>query len=680
MSAPESILEGLNPEQRAAASTIDGPVLVLAGAGTGKTRVITVRIAHMLAKGIEPQHILGMTFTNKAAREMRERLAALVDPEQARKVTLGTFHSFCVRVLRRDIGMLGYLPSFTIADEADQIGLIKQAAGQLGFNKEEFPIPTALQFIGRWKNRLDLPEDVNSSSFSEMEVGMLGIYSEYQRLLELQNVVDFDDLLLLTWRLFDRHPEVLTRYQELYRYILVDEYQDTNLAQFAIIRQLAGTRCNLCVVGDDDQSIYGWRGADVGNILDFPKMFPGCKDVKLEQNYRSTNAILQAANAVIAGNAKRFHKNLWSALGEGDQIKVVKTADGESEAQFIADYIKQTMHEQPQLRYKDFAILYRSNNLSRQFEETLRRSMIPYKLVGGQEFFKRKEIKDAVSYLKLLVNPADDQSLLRILGTPPRGLADKAVEMLKQLKGAYHKPMTELLRHEEFHAGVSAAASKSARTLGYQLIDWRKEFESTPGGLALRVERYLNEVGYLDGLQKIYKDREDAVKRRENLGEFINAIAIYERKAEKPPFLAEYLENFALLEENDRTDEEANEGDAVVMSTVHASKGLEFGNVFLVALEEGIFPHDRAKNEGTVDEELRLFYVAITRAKRNLVILRASSRLHHGRAYIQRPSSFLEYLPEELLAIGEDLDFVRPPSVDELKAGLKNILDMLKKK
>ncbi|WP_417170845.1 ATP-dependent helicase, partial [Victivallis sp.] len=446
----DPILSCLNPEQAAAAGTIDGPVLVLAGAGTGKTRVITYRIAYMLRSGIPPEQILGMTFTNKAAREMRERLASLVDAAVARRVTLGTFHSFCIRILRREIAKLGYLPAFTIADDSDQQGLLKQAAGALGCAQGEFPLSTVQAMISGWKNRLIQPEEARRSADTTFESVAAQIYEEYQLLLEMQNSLDFDDMLMLVYRLFTEHPDVLERYRDHYRYLLIDEYQDTNAAQFTIVKQLAGDRRNLCVVGDDDQSIYSWRGADISNILGFPEQFPGAKVVKLEQNYRSTARILNAANAVIGLNEKRHEKRLWSDLGEGEPVRVVTLENGEAEAEFIGNMIQQLKEQQPELNYRDFAILYRSNHLSRQLEQTLRRQGVPYRLVGGQEFFKRREIKDAVAYLKLLVNPRDDQSLLRILGTPPRGLAQKAVDALKLHRKTKHRAMFELLGEEEF--------------------------------------------------------------------------------------------------------------------------------------------------------------------------------------------------------------------------------------
>ena len=675
----DPILSCLNPEQAAAAGTIDGPVLVLAGAGTGKTRVITYRIAYMLRSGIPPEQILGMTFTNKAAREMRERLASLVDAAVARRVTLGTFHSFCIRILRREIAKLGYLPAFTIADDSDQQGLLKQAAGALGCAQGEFPLSTVQAMISGWKNRLIQPEEARRSADTTFESVAAQIYEEYQLLLEMQNSLDFDDMLMLVHRLFTEHPDVLERYRDTYRYLLIDEYQDTNAAQFTIVKLLTGDRCNLCVVGDDDQSIYSWRGADISNILGFPEQFPGAKVVKLEQNYRSTARILNAANAVIGLNEKRHEKRLWSDLGEGEPVRVVTLENGEAEAEFIGNMILQLKEQQPELSFRDFAVLYRSNHLSRQLEQTLRRQGVPYRLVGGQEFFKRREIKDAVAYLKLLVNPRDDQSLLRILGTPPRGLAAKAVEQLKIGRATTHTPMVDQLGLEEFRKTLPPKAARAAEELDETFRLYREKFQE-PGALAAKVTSFLRDVGYLDGLQRIYKDLNDSMKRRENVDEFINAIAQFEQREQEPQTLEAYLESFALLEESDRTEEDDAGGDAVTLLTVHASKGLEFPVVFCVALERNLFPHERAIEEGSLEEELRLFYVAITRARKKLFITRAARRLQRGMLQPAMPSPFLELLGDDVAEFPSPDDLLRPASDESVRKAFAEIFKMLDKR
>ena len=672
----EEILNSLNPQQAAAAGEHRGPVLVLAGAGTGKTRVITFRIACMLADGILPQSILGLTFTNKAAREMQERLAQLVNPDAAKAVTLGTFHSFCIRILRKHISKLGFIGTFTVADESDQQGIFKQASGECGCNYEGFPAAKAFAMIGNWKNHLLTPEAASKKAEFDFEVTVARIYEKYRDLMEMQNLIDFDDMLLLVWRLFTEHPEILEEYRNRYRYLLVDEYQDTNAAQFELIRLLAGDECNLCVVGDDDQSIYSWRGADVGNILDFPKHFPGAKVVKLEQNYRSTSAILDAANAIIGTGARRHDKKLWSALGSGTKPVVTMLDRDDAEADFIAGMIHAKKAERPELKYNDFAILYRSNQLSRQLEQALRTANIPYRLVGGQQFYQRREIKDAVAYLKLLQNPSDDQSLLRILSAPPRGIGPKAVNELKRRRMEQHIPMFKSLHDESFIKTLTSKAQNELRQMLSAFAEAKQEFAS-PGNLPGKVIRFLDKTGYSGGLQKIYKDIQDSAKRRDNVDEFINAIAQYEAKQSEPPALQDYLESFALLEENDRVAESDPAADAVTLSTFHAAKGLEYPIVFLAAMERNIFPHERALEENGYEEELRLFYVAVTRAKEELFLTRARSRLARGMVRPAMPSPFLELLGSEVANRQNADDLLAPASDENVRSAFEKAMKML---
>ena len=650
----EKIIAGLNPEQAEAVKTLEGPVLVLAGAGTGKTRVITCRIAYMLSCGILPEQILGLTFTNKAAAEMRERLAGMVDPNLAKKVTLGTFHSFCIRLLRRKITKLGYLPCFTIADESDQQGIFKQACGVLGFSSSNFPVGAAFSRICDWKNHLIDPLQAQRESVSDFDTKTARIYEGYQELLEQQNMVDFDDMLLLVYQLFRDFPEILEEYQQRYRYLLVDEYQDTNTAQFVIIKMIAGAKPNLCVVGDDDQSIYSWRGAEVSNILDFPQIFEGSKIIKLEQNYRSCSLILEAANAVLdSGGSRRHTKKLWSALGEGKKPQVLALDDSEAEADFVSGAIFKLKDENPSLRYEDFAVLYRSNALSRAYELNFRRSGIPYRVVGGQQFFARREIKDAIAYLMLAINPRADQSLLRVIGTPPRGFGETALAALKKERSTSQRSMLELLGDENFLKKVSTTAAKGARTF-YAAVRTAGEALADPDSpMSTVISEYLRNVGYLDGLQKIYKDAKDVEKRLENLDEFLNDAGEFQTR-NPGSGINDYLEKLRLDESNaeDRNDTQ----DAVTLSSIHASKGLEYGIVFLGAMEHEIFPHYRALQENSLDEELRLFYVAITRAKRELYITRAKRRMVRGIIQSSRPSPFLERL-------GKAADMAEPSDV-----------------
>ena len=642
------ILQNLNPEQEEAVTTTEGPLLVLAGAGTGKTRVITARIAWMIENGIPPQHILGVTFTNKAAREMRERLEGMIGFDSAGKVTLGTFHSVCGRILRREISYAGhYDPHFSIADTQDQTSIIRQAAAELGYGKDEVPTAVVQSYIGNCKNNLIAPEDALKGRNTPEDARFAEIYQRYQQLLELQNTVDFDDMLLLTLRIFDTRPEILKKYRDIYRYLLVDEYQDTNMAQFRLLQLLAGDAMNICAVGDDDQSIYAWRGADVGNILDFPTVFPGAKQIKLEQNYRSTNTILKAANAVIARNGRRYDKSLWSARGEGDIIKIVTLPSAEAEASFVADAVEQYLRANGDCCYSDCAILYRSNYLSRVFEQEFRKRGIRPTIIGGQEFFQRKEVKDAAAYLKLVLNAYDDQSLLRVIAVPPRGIGDKAILKLRDLRKAAGVPMTKLLTEEDYLSGISSPAAKSARHLGEIIARYAEEFRQ-PGDLSRKAYNYLEEVGFLNGFQRLYKDIREAGDRKENVLEFLNFMGQYEtrRDPDTPCTLEQFMETYSLMDDSDRTQEE--EGDGPILSTVHAAKGLEFPCVFLVGLEQGLFPHERAISEGNEDEERRLFYVAITRAKDQLVITLAAERFRFGENERRYPSPFLNDIPDEL--------------------------------
>ncbi|MBO5803368.1 MAG: UvrD-helicase domain-containing protein [Lentisphaeria bacterium] len=645
----KSILDGLNPEQLEAVRTTEGPVLVLAGAGTGKTRVITARNAYMIAQGIDPASILGVTFTNKAAKEMRERIRKIVPAEAAAAVTLGTFHSFCARVLRRDIRYAGnYDSNYSIADTADQTSIARQAAAELGYAKDEIPTAEAVNFIGHCKNRMWTPEDALNDAVENRPANQVlaEVYERYQKLLELQNMVDFDDMLLLTVRILEEHPDVLKRYRETYKYLLVDEYQDTNAAQFRLIQLLAGERKNLCVVGDDDQSIYAWRGADVSNILDFPRYFPGTKEVKLEQNYRSTNNILATANAVIAPNSARYCKNLWSSKGQGEIIRIIRLDNGDAEAKFVVNAIFDLKAANPDYNYSDFAILYRSNYLSRAFEMAFRNVGIRPKIIGGQEFFQRKEVKDAAAYLKLILNPRDDQSLLRIISLPPRGIGDKAILSLRNLRHVTGIPLSELLDHPDYLKTVSSTAAAGARGLAAALKNAKALF-AEPGDLYFKAQQLLRETGYIDGLQRIYKDIKEAETRRENVFEFLNYIGKFESEKQGQCHLADFLESYSLMDDNDRTEDD-DDRDAPIMTTVHASKGLEFPVVFVVGMEQNLFPHERSLAEGSVEEERRLFYVAVTRAREQLLLTCARERYKFKEYVRQIPSHFLKDVPEDI--------------------------------
>lgn len=646
----QDFLHQLNPEQANAAATIEGPVLVLAGAGTGKTRVITYRIAHMVCNAnVEPRSILGMTFTNKAAKEMRERLASLIGFNLAKEVTLGTFHSFCARVLRGYISKLGEFDAqYTICGETDKKGLVRQAAIELGLYNDEFPLDRVIWILSDAKNTLD-PEGALISEYVKEKIWARQIYPRYQALLENQNMVDFDDLLLMTVRLFEEFPDVLATFRARYHYILVDEYQDTNAVQFRLLELLTTPKNNICVVGDDDQSIYGWRGAQIQNILNFPDIFPGTTVVRLEQNYRSTSSILNAANAVIECNRGRYGKNLWTAGAEGQQLMLVRAESNENEAWFVSDMIWEAIGKG--YKPKDIAVLYRSNHLSRTLEESMRKQNVPYKVVGSKSFFQRKEILDAAAYLRLCVNRKDDQSLLRILSTPPRGLGDKAVSLLKQAKIETGKSLTDLLLDQAYLSAIPAKARTEAEKLGKTLRTYAEAFKCANENIGLLAKDFLREADYLDGMLKIYKKFEEAEQRRENVEELINAIYRYEdntKRLEETPSLLGFLESYTLLDDNEEDDQDAQEN-AVQLMTIHAAKGLEFPIVFIVGVEQGLFPHQRSLDEGNVEEERRLFYVAITRAKERLFFTHARARYKYGETLYTSPSKFLQEIPENLL-------------------------------
>ena len=658
----------LNKEQISAVAEIEGPVLVLAGAGTGKTRVITYRIAHMIDTGIPAENIAGMTFTNKAAREMRERLAAVVPKASAEKVSLGTFHSFCAKLLRKEIQALGYNRNFTIADETDQNGILKQVIAEMNIQKELVNVPVCLSLIGNVKSELVEPEELEIFDTILHSV-FPKIYKRYNQMLKNQNMLDFDDLLLLTVRFLEQDKKALAKYRDKYKYLLVDEYQDTNFLQFRLLELIVGEAHNLCVVGDDDQSIYGWRGAKIENILNFPKQFKGAKQIKLEQNYRSTNIILKVSNSLISCNKTRHEKELWSDCGEGTNIRFIEADNADYEAQLIADSILDIHGRKNALSYNDIAVLYRSNYLSRNIEDSLRNSNIPYRLVGGKSFYERKEVRDAVAYLRLLVNKRDDQSLLRIIGAPPRGIGDKAIARLKELQTKTHFPLSDLLHNDGFISSLSGKASSGASGLSACMKKWHAKFKEG-GDLATKAHNYLREVGYLDGLLRMYKFREESEKRRDNVLELVNAVRQYEMRQGAGASLLDFIESYSLADDNDKVDEE--EEDSVTLMTVHAAKGLEFPAIFIMGMEENIFPNERSIVEGSKEEERRLFYVAITRAKEILTMTRARERMRYGSTLRQKPSSFISELPKEYVDTLDSKEAFKKVSVDALKKAFEN--------
>ncbi|MDT8390492.1 MAG: UvrD-helicase domain-containing protein [Lentisphaeria bacterium] len=654
-----SVLHGLNDQQREAVTTTEGPLLLLAGAGTGKTRVITCRVAYLIEQGVKPENILAVTFTNKAAREMGERLEKLVGAKTARDLTACTFHSFGARFLRKHIHRLGYNRNFDIAPQGYQVGLVKAILGETGQRDGVATLYHSL--ISKAKSRLLMPDEVDIGENGIWQKGFRDVYALYQSRMKNMDSLDFDDLLLLTVKTWEKCPDVLATCQQTYHYLLIDEYQDTNGAQFQLMKMLAGDRRNICVVGDDDQSIYGWRGADVGNILSFDKHFPGAKILRLEENYRSTNTILKAANAVIANNSQRHAKVLWSAKGDGETILSVPVNDETAEANFIADFIKEKTFRK-RAPHSSFAVLYRSNAQSRVFEQVLRQRRVPYRLVGGKSFYERREVLDAVSFLKLVNNPKDNLSLLRILNVPPRGLGDKAVTHLREMGEGGQIPLEKIMRSSEWRSLLTPAAADAAKRF-VQAIDKAREALKNHHPLAAATRTLLTDLDYLDGLARMYKPREDALRRRDNVYEFLNALGEYEERAAKPA-LADFLERHALSDDNDKVDETGEDG--VTLTTIHAAKGLEFPIVFLVGLEQGLFPHRVSLEEGNEAEERRLFYVAVTRARDELVITNAAKRRIQGRSGPQRPSAFLKELPEDLVTLTTPSAALKPASQEEV--------------
>ncbi|MBX5467764.1 MAG: UvrD-helicase domain-containing protein [Firmicutes bacterium] len=649
------LLSQLNPQQRRACEITEGPVLVLAGAGSGKTRTLTYRIAYLIKElGVAPEAILAFTFTNKAAQEMRDRVEALVGAA-VRSMWLGTFHAVAARILRQEIAVMGYGPRFGIYDAEDARNLVREILREMGLDDKKWPPAQLLSHISRAKNAFLTPDDWSDASFFGRRVQE--VYARYQERLRALNALDFDDLIFLTVQLFDRFPEVLARYHRRFQYVLVDEYQDTNLAQYRLIRQLAAGHRNLCVVGDDDQSIYGWRGADVRNILEFQREFPDATVIRLEENYRSTGNILAAANAVVRNNRERLGKELWTRKEPGERISVYEAPDENAEAWQAAQIVGLAV--QQGIKPSECAILYRTNAQSRAFEMALSRVGLGYRLVGGKRFYERKEVRDLVAYLKVVYNPLDDLALLRIINFPRRGLGEVALERLAAYQRERGIALYQTLGEAEAVAGLSPAGQRAAQELCELFGHWRAV--AAEGDLAQLVRTVAEESGLLPLYQR--EGTSEAEDRLENLGELISEARRFQIE-QGTADLGDFLSWVALVSEWDQTDQRS---DGVWLMTVHSAKGLEFPLVVLAGLEEGIFPHARAFDEPSgLEEERRLFYVAVTRACRRLVLMHAKTRIVQGRAQSNPPSRFLTEIPEELL---EPLDFVRPREGAKVERG-----------
>lgn len=637
------ILQSLNPVQKEAASCTEGPLLILAGAGSGKTRVLTHRIAYLIEeKGVNPWNIMAITFTNKAAQEMRDRVDRLVE-FGAESIWVATFHSSCVRILRRYIDRLGYDNHFTIYDTDDQKSVIRKAVKELDLDPKQYREGPLLGVISAAKNEMIEPQDFETQAGGDFRMCQEAkIYKAYQKTLIDNNAVDFDDLLLLTVRLLRENRDILEAYQERLRYIMVDEYQDTNSVQFELIRLLSGKYHNLCVVGDDDQSIYKFRGADITNILSFEETFPGAKVVKLEQNYRSTNNILEAANAVIANNAHRKEKHLWSENGEGKEVSFIHYETAYGEAEDVIDKIQTSVH-MGKHQYQDCAILYRTNAQSRAFEEKCIKKSVPYRLVGGVNFYQRQEIKDILAYLKTIDSGRDDLSVTRIVNVPKRGIGQVTLNKLAVYASEHGMRLFQAMEQAEQIPGIGKAADKIKGFVN-QIMVFRalaKELDA-----AELIESILEQTGYLEELEKLEEDKAQA--KQENLEEFQNKAADYYANHDEAA-LTDFLEEVALVADIDNMDSEA---DSLTLMTLHSAKGLEFPVVYMTGMEEGLFPSYMSMNSGDpgdIEEERRLCYVGITRAMQQLTLTAAKQRMVHGNIQYSAISRFVKELPQEKL-------------------------------
>lgn len=665
------LLKGLNKEQSEAVKTTDGPLLIMAGAGSGKTRVLTHRIAYLIGeKGVAPWNILAITFTNKAAREMKDRLVKLVGPN-AEQMQVSTFHSMCVRILRGDIDKLGYDKNFTILDQVDAQNVVKQLVKERNLSEKQFDYKSIYYEISQSKNDfVDYKQYAAKNSYNPYKKVVGEIYEAYHKQLRRFSCLDFDDLIMKTAELFDLVPECLEYYQHKFQYIHVDEYQDTNRAQYTLVNLLAKRLKNLCVVGDSDQSIYGWRGADISNIMDFEKDYPNAKVILLEQNYRSTKTILDAANSVIQNNTNRIPKNLWTDKHGDSKISYFKAPDERSEAQFVVGRIKKIIDDEG-YKVSDFAILYRMNALSRVLEETLRKSNLNYKIYGGLRFYDRKEIKDVIAYLRLLVNPADDVSFERIVNEPKRGVGATSIEKVRNFANTHDISMLHALGSLEM-IGVPKAAYNSLLAFRQMIENFMQQAEFLP--VTDLVEEVLEKSGYREALKM--ERTPEAFSRLENIDEFMVVTKEFDQSKKEESRLIDFLTDLS-LDSNSEEDAKNNKEHVTLMS-LHSAKGLEFPVVFIVGMEENIFPSARAMQESGdegEEEERRLAYVGITRAEKQLFLSSSDHRQMFGRKTStgdwERPmpqmkSRFINEIPQELI---EDISFRMPTSYTQRLGG-----------
>lgn len=658
----------LNPSQDKAVKTVNGRVLILAGAGSGKTRVLTMRMAHLIQNlNVSPRAILGLTFTNKAALEMRVRVGKMVEPHQAKQITLCTFHSFCLNVLRVEIHKLGYTNQFTLYDQSDMQRLINYICRDLLERDKEMPsLAATTSAIAQAKNKGLKASEIQGTGSNWHDEFTRTVYARLGDSLRAYNAVDFDNLLSLTVELFEKHPDVLDKYQERFRYIMIDEYQDTNPIQYRLASLLSAKYNNLCVVGDDDQSIYGWRGAEVRHILDFGE----ATVIKLEQNYRSTNSILKAANEVICKNKERFNKVLWSTNGEGSKIELFHAPNEVDEAEAIVCRILKLKNEM-NLRWKDFAILYRSNALSRQFELSLMKHGwqdkdkwvrgIPYQVFGGVEFYERREVKDIHAYLRVIINPKDQEGLLRIINQPRRGIGEGTLDALTAYNRLHHIPLWDVMLmvlENPLLPGVTTPLPAKALQGLKEFIDTLKEagrrFEQGP--LHETLKWLVEKIDYKRAIEEEVKSTQMREFKWDNVQEFVSALAEYEQSSEREgkPSLQEFITSIPLQSGWEQQSKKKNASeDKISLMTFHSSKGLEFPVCFLVGVEDHIIPHEKSMKETGIEEERRLMYVAITRAMKHLTISMARQRKRMGKDSKSQPSRFLFDIPKELLNLTE---------------------------
>ena len=636
-----SLLTGLNKEQQQAVQHTEGPLLILAGAGSGKTKVLTVRIAHLLAQGVNPYEILAITFTNKAAKEMKSRVEGLVG-DVANRIWLSTFHSFCAKFLRFELdNFLGYNSNFTIYDTSDSQAVIKAALKALNLDDKYYPVGAMIGAISDAKNKLLFASDFRKQARDFYQQKVADVYEYYERELRKNNALDFDDLLLVAVKLLQSNEAVLDKYSKRFRYVMIDEYQDTNHAQYLLAKLLASHWKNIAVVGDADQSIYAWRGADIQNILDFEKDYPNCTSIKLEQNYRSTKIILDAANAVIENNEGRPKKNLWTDKTEGAKIQHFTAQSEHEEAAFIGDTIakKHDIHGVP---YGDMAILYRTNAQSRVLEEALIKRALPYTMVGGTKFYDRKEIKDVLAYLRVLYNPFDDLSLLRIINVPKRSIGATTVAKLQDYARANGTSLFMTLTQLHLVDTIKGKTKEKLEEFGILIFTLVAEIEDKT--VLDILESILDRTGYLAQLEESTDPQDQA--RAENIGELLSVAKDFQ-DTNPTGTVEDFLEQVALVNDVDSFEQEESK---VTLMTLHAAKGLEFPIVFLGGLEEGLFPHSRTlMNPEEIEEERRLAYVGITRAEKELYISNATTRTVFGRTSSYLPSRFIDEIPEELV-------------------------------